>query len=236
MTTFLTKNDIMNALLTLPTHDISREKWGKITEAQIRRWFFWKDGNRECRVSCVPADLGKDSSDWQLYLSEEKLASIKVPLKNPAVFNLNGSDTELSSADDVVSACNQYLVPKPSTSTLLLLQKASPVDLNSSCNTFQRITNFLKYYGVVHEIPYFTSDMIYVKDVKDENGRELLIFPFMNGGFNPIQAHIGRDDFITGQQLRDLLDKYKVTIHNPQATGAIYEAISRLARIVNALI
>jgi hypothetical protein len=236
MTKFLTKNHIMDALLTLPIHDISKEKWGNITEAQIRRWFFWKDGNRECRVSCVPRYLDKDSSDWELYVSEEKLALIKVPWNQPATFNVDGICTELSSADDVVSACNRYLVPKPSTSTLLLLQKASPVDLNSSCNTFQRITNFLKYYGVVHEIPYFTSDMIYVKDVKDENGKELLIHPFMNSSFNSIQAHIGRRDFTTAQELKDLLGRYNVTIHNPQATGAIYEAIARLVRIVDTLI
>jgi len=232
MTKFLTKNDIMKALLTLPTHDISKEKWGEITEAQIKRWFFWRDGNRECRVSCVPRHLNAGSSDLQLYLSEDKLALIEVPWKQSATFNVDGIHTELSSADAVVSACNRYLVPKPATSTPLL-KKASPVDLTSSCNTFQSIRNFLKYYGVNNEIPWFTTDMIYVKD---DNGKELAIYPFMQGNLGSINARIGQDEFTTGQKLKDLLGKYNVAIHNPQATGAINEAIARLVRIVNALI
>jgi hypothetical protein len=220
----LTKDDIWKAIMTLPRHNISREKWGGVTEIELKNWFRWSVDDNRFYVSCA-AENPPNQPVWIRVLDDGawfQLRDLRLPMKLP---------------DDVVRCCNDYL--KPEDMVPYYAPKVIPpilkVDLAADCQSFEAIENFLRFYKIHYNVPTSGRDLIYVYN---NDGRRLFVHPYTQTRMEDVGAHIlyepiphfhDPEYFSTAQEFHDALIRCNVTIHS------IGEAIARLVNIAETI-
>jgi hypothetical protein len=237
-------DDVMRELNNLPTNGISSGEWGKITKAQIRRWFSWNEQKRQFMVRCVRKNMEYDLTQCQKSVSSSYECPTIEIFRDSVTFTIDGKTIPVNNADDIARICIHYFVPIPLTTNRF--PEPTEVNLDNNCKYFKDVMNFLRYYRIKYEVEYNLDTMIYFYDGSNEE----LVFVFngtglyrdgklsenviIEGGYTRTKT----TELKTGQFLFDQLNLRGVIFGNPDGTptAAIYEAISRLVCIVNALI
>jgi Holliday junction resolvase RusA-like endonuclease len=235
---------VTRELNNLPTNGISSGEWGKITKAQIRRWFSWNEQKRQFMVRCVRKNMEYDLTQCQKSVSSSYECPTIEIFRESVTFTIDGQKITVNNADDIARIYIEHFVPIPITTNSFL--KPKEVDLDNNCKYFKDVMNFLLYYRIKYEVEYNLDTMIYFYD---RSNKELVFVfngtgPYRDGKLSENVITEGgylrtkTTELTTGQFLLKELQARGVIFGNPggQATGAIYEAISRLVRIVNALI
>jgi hypothetical protein len=237
-------DDVMRELNNLPTNEISSGEWGKITKAQIRRWFSWNEQKRQFMVRCVRKTTKCDPTQCQISVSSSYECPAIEIFRESVTFTIDGQKITVNNADDIARLCIEHFVPIPITTNRFL--EPTKVNLDNNCKYFNDVMNFLRYYRIKYEVEYDLDTMIYFYDRSNKE----LVFVF-NGTGQYRDGKLSENviteggylrtkttELTTGQFLLKELQARGVIFGNPggQATGAIYEAIARLVRIVDTLI